>query len=758
MQAGGGRRAAAARRCGGDLPRRCARGTARAALGEINVTPLVDVVLVLLLVFMVTAPMMSRGIDVSLPVANQPQTRPGGPRHGLASTPSERDLHRRPAGQPRCCSRTSCAAMMEGRHEQGRLPARRREPALRQGDRGRGQDQEGRASSRSASSTCCPQEKARAVNDASTASSSERAGARPRLPAAAVVFSVVGHAASWAAPLLGAVARRRRQPPIRGRDGFAVPLPPRRRRPERARAARPRRRRRSPPPAPAPEPPAPAGAAAEGHQAAEGGAAQGPAALDAKKAKPAPNAARPRATPAAVPTPARGGAPAAPARRPALGIDRPRRARRPRRHRRRRRLVPRGRAAEDLDRSGRSRSRRASRSPSRVSFTILADGSLDDVARGRSRAACRCSTSPPSAPSTPPRPSARSPRTMERTDSRSRRSSSRRRRAAVAARRSRVARRWRAPARPRARPGAAPRAPRRSSSAGPRPQRFAVPATACPRAGDEASREACRTVTAGAAQRPALRGPVPVRAREPAIAALPALNPDAPNFEDWQSSARTILVVTRAQVTGGELAVEAEVLLRRQRPDDARQALLGQAPTTRASSPTRPPTRSWRSPSTAGWRARKIAFMSDRDATKEQARRRSCTSSTTTASTRGASPSTARSTSCPPGARTAARSPTSRTARARPTSSWPRSSRARARTSPNGRGQAFAPAFSPDGKRIAYASNRSGNMEIWVANADGSGARKLTSSPATDTAPSWSPTGPGDRVHLRPRAARRRST
>jgi biopolymer transport protein TolR len=44
------------------------------ALGEINVTPLVDVVLVLLLVFMVTAPMMSRGIDVSLPVANQPLT------------------------------------------------------------------------------------------------------------------------------------------------------------------------------------------------------------------------------------------------------------------------------------------------------------------------------------------------------------------------------------------------------------------------------------------------------------------------------------------------------------------------------------------------------------------------------------------------------------------------------------------------------------------------------------------------------------
>jgi biopolymer transport protein ExbD len=49
---------------------------ATAALGEINVTPLVDVVLVLLLVFMVTAPMMSRGIDVSLPVADQPQVAP----------------------------------------------------------------------------------------------------------------------------------------------------------------------------------------------------------------------------------------------------------------------------------------------------------------------------------------------------------------------------------------------------------------------------------------------------------------------------------------------------------------------------------------------------------------------------------------------------------------------------------------------------------------------------------------------------------
>ena len=37
------------------------------AMADINVTPLVDVVLVLLIIFMVTAPMMQRGIDVDLP-------------------------------------------------------------------------------------------------------------------------------------------------------------------------------------------------------------------------------------------------------------------------------------------------------------------------------------------------------------------------------------------------------------------------------------------------------------------------------------------------------------------------------------------------------------------------------------------------------------------------------------------------------------------------------------------------------------------
>jgi biopolymer transport protein ExbD len=52
------------------------RGRGRRAattLAEINVVPLVDVMLVLLIIFMVTAPMIQRGVDVKLPVATRTQ-------------------------------------------------------------------------------------------------------------------------------------------------------------------------------------------------------------------------------------------------------------------------------------------------------------------------------------------------------------------------------------------------------------------------------------------------------------------------------------------------------------------------------------------------------------------------------------------------------------------------------------------------------------------------------------------------------------
>ncbi|MDD2733821.1 MAG: protein TolR [Desulfuromonadaceae bacterium] len=46
------------------------QGNNRAVMAEINVTPLVDVMLVLLVIFMVTAPMMQQGVQVNLPKAD----------------------------------------------------------------------------------------------------------------------------------------------------------------------------------------------------------------------------------------------------------------------------------------------------------------------------------------------------------------------------------------------------------------------------------------------------------------------------------------------------------------------------------------------------------------------------------------------------------------------------------------------------------------------------------------------------------------
>src|SRR3954451_80518 len=43
------------------------------SLAEINIIPLVDVMLVLLIIFMVTAPMLQRGVEVKLPVAVRTQ-------------------------------------------------------------------------------------------------------------------------------------------------------------------------------------------------------------------------------------------------------------------------------------------------------------------------------------------------------------------------------------------------------------------------------------------------------------------------------------------------------------------------------------------------------------------------------------------------------------------------------------------------------------------------------------------------------------
>ena len=57
------------------------------------------------------------------------------------------------------------------------------------------------------------------------------------------------------------------------------------------------------------------------------------------------------------------------------------------------------------------------------------------------------------------------------------------------------------------------------------------------------------------------------------------------------------------------------------------------------------------------------------------------------------------------------------------------------------RGTNFAPAFSRDGQKMAFCSTMDGNSEIYVAGSDGQNVRRLTFNSAIDTAPSWSPTG-----------------
>ena len=50
------------------------------------------------------------------------------------------------------------------------------------------------------------------------------------------------------------------------------------------------------------------------------------------------------------------------------------------------------------------------------------------------------------------------------------------------------------------------------------------------------------------------------------------------------------------------------------------------------------------------------------------------------------------------------------------------------------------PTFSPDGTRIAFATYRDGNYEIYTMNPDGTGKTRVTTNTASDLEPSWQPT------------------
>lgn len=57
------------------------------------------------------------------------------------------------------------------------------------------------------------------------------------------------------------------------------------------------------------------------------------------------------------------------------------------------------------------------------------------------------------------------------------------------------------------------------------------------------------------------------------------------------------------------------------------------------------------------------------------------------------------------------------------------------------KGHNGAPSFSPDGSRIAFASNQDGELNIYVVGSGGGTPSKLTANAGNNTEPSWSPDG-----------------
>jgi TolB protein len=220
------------------------------------------------------------------------------------------------------------------------------------------------------------------------------------------------------------------------------------------------------------------------------------------------------------------------------------------------------------------------------------------------------------------------------------------------------------------------------------------------------------------------------------------MNPDAPRFDDWKGIGASILVVTRAEVTGGELTVEAKAFF-----VDSGQTMLAKRYSGRADNP-----RVFAHQASddimaltqyRGVARTRIAFSSDRDATAERQAKELYIVDYDGFNPRRVTVNGSLNilpTWTPDGRSLAYVSYRQGSPLVYLASIFEGKSTANL-TGESKNSQAFAPALSPDGKRMAFASNRSGNLDIWVANADGSSPRRVTSAAAQDTAPVWSPTG-----------------
>ena len=297
--------------------------------------------------------------------------------------------------------------------------------------------------------------------------------------------------------------------------------------------------------------------------------------------------------------------------------------------------------------------------------------------------------------------------------------------------------------------GAATAAPRPQAPAqGPPPDiiiggmqapKFAVP-DCVPKRPDEASQAACRTITQ--VLRADLRFENLSFVQDSLMSAIPPLNPQAPKFEDWKGIGANILVVTQAGIEGGELVGDVLVhfvnngqsMLQRHyssKPDNPRT--IAHAASDDIMTLTQ----------YKGVAKTRIAFVSDRDTTKEKPSKELYIVDYDGFNPRRVTVNGSLNLLPvwrPDGQAIAYVSYRQGSPRLFLAKIFEGQSVANV-SGEKGDNQAFSPAFSPDGKSIAFTSNRSGSTDVYVAGADGSSPRRLTTTQANEAAPCFSPTG-----------------